>query len=126
MNILNKILNIKNRQHLTLWGVVLLLFVSGNLNAQKGFSLTGGLGIYELANVGVQWNCSQISSFSAFAGTAIGAIAGEAGRGAAIGAVVGGLRGRMAKVVGDAKEKELMSNFSKAFTACMVVKGYTV
>ncbi len=55
-----------------MWGVVLLLFVSGNLNAQKGFSLTGGLGIYELANVGVQWNFSPISSLSAFAGTNLG------------------------------------------------------
>jgi len=74
----------------------------------------------------------------AAAGAAIGAIAGDAGKGAAIGAVVGGLRGRRAKVVGDhneqqqnnaaadAKEKELMSNFKKAFSACLEGKGYTV
>lgn len=74
----------------------------------------------------------------AAAGAAIGAIAGDAGKGAAIGAVVGGLRGRRAKVVGDAqeqqqnnqaaeaKQKELMANFNKAFTACMEGKGYTV
>jgi len=74
----------------------------------------------------------------AAAGAAIGAIAGDAGKGAAIGAVAGGLRGRRAKVVGDemeqqqnnqaaaAKEKELMDNFKKAFTACMEGKGYTV
>jgi len=74
----------------------------------------------------------------AAAGAAIGAIAGDAGEGAAIGAVVGGLRGRRAKVVGDemeqqqnnqaadAKQKELMDNFNKAFSACMEGKGYTV
>lgn len=74
----------------------------------------------------------------AAAGAAIGAIAGDAGKGAAIGAVVGGLRGRRAKVVGDhveqqrneqaaaAKEKELMDNFKKAFSACMEGKGYTI
>lgn len=74
----------------------------------------------------------------AAAGAAIGAIAGDAGKGAAIGAVVGGMRGRRTKVVGDqkeqqqnvqaaaAKEKELMDNFKKAFSACMEGKGYTV
>lgn len=74
----------------------------------------------------------------AAAGAAIGAIAGDAGKGAAIGAVVGGMRGTRAKVVGDeqkqqqnnqaaaAKEKELMDNFKKAFSACMEGKGYTV
>ena len=74
----------------------------------------------------------------AAAGAAIGAIGGDAGEGAAIGAVAGGLRGRRAKVAGDhaeqqhneqvaaAKEKELMDNFKKAFTACMEGKGYTV
>lgn len=74
----------------------------------------------------------------AAAGAAIGAIAGDAGQGAAIGAVVGGLRGRRAKVVGDerqqqannaaasAKQEELMTNFKKAFSACMEGKGYTV
>ena len=74
----------------------------------------------------------------AAAGAAIGAIAGDAGKGAAIGAVVGGMGGRRGKVAGDAqeqqqneqaaaaKEKELMENFSKAFSACMEGKGYTV
>lgn len=55
-----------------MWCVVLLLLASGNLNAQKGFSVTAGLGKYELANVGVQWNFSQISSLSAFGGTNLG------------------------------------------------------
>jgi len=74
----------------------------------------------------------------AAAGAAIGAIAGDAGKGAAIGAVVGGLRGRRARLAGDqkeqqqnnqaaaAKEKELMDNFNKAFSACLEAKGYTV
>ena len=74
----------------------------------------------------------------AAAGAAIGAIAGDAGKGAAIGAAAGAMRGRRAKVVGDekeqqqkdqeaaAKEKELLNNFKKAFTACMEGKGYTV
>ncbi len=74
----------------------------------------------------------------AAAGAAIGAIAGDAGKGAAIGAVVGGLRGRRSRLVSNemqqqqnnqaaaAKEKELMDNFNKAFTACMEAKGYTV
>ena len=78
------------------------------------------------------------SAKGAAAGAAIGAIAGDAGKGAAIGAVVGGLGGRRARLAGDqaeqqannqaaaAKEKELMDNYKKAFTACMEAKGYTV
>lgn len=74
----------------------------------------------------------------AAAGAAIGAIAGDTGKGAAIGAVAGGLRGRRAKVAGDqreqqqnnqsasAEQKSLMTNFNKAFTACLEGKGYTV
>ncbi|NLR90693.1 MULTISPECIES: YMGG-like glycine zipper-containing protein [Flammeovirga] len=74
----------------------------------------------------------------AAAGAAIGAIAGDAGKGAAIGAVAGGLRGRRAKKYGDAVEQkqnnqaaatqnaEAKENFSKAFSACMEGKGYTV
>ena len=74
----------------------------------------------------------------AAAGAAIGAIAGDAGEGAAIGAVVGGLRGRRAskakkgqqqqanEQAASAKEKEMMDNYKKAFSACMEGKGYTV
>lgn len=74
----------------------------------------------------------------AAAGVAIGAIAGDTGKGAAIGSVVGALAGRRAKVAGDAhqqqannqaakaKEKELIDEFKKAFSACMEAKGYTV
>lgn len=72
MNILIKILNRKYKQYLAFWVAVLLLLASGNLHAQKGFSLTTGVGKYDLANVGVQWNCSNISSFSAFAGSNFG------------------------------------------------------
>jgi hypothetical protein len=64
--------------------------------------------------------------------------AGDAGQGAAIGAVAGGLRGRRAKTVGDemeqqqnnqaaaAQTQEMMDNFNKAFSTCMEGKGYTV
>ncbi len=74
----------------------------------------------------------------AAAGAAIGAIAGDTGKGAAIGAAAGAMRGRRAKVYGDAKqqqqnnqaataaEQEMMANFKKAYTACMEGKGYTV
>ena len=78
------------------------------------------------------------SAKGAAAGAAIGAIAGDAGKGAAIGAVAGGLAGRRARLSNDqaeqkannqaaaAKEKELMDNYKKAFSACMEAKGYTV
>jgi hypothetical protein len=74
----------------------------------------------------------------AAAGAAIGAIAGDAGTGAAVGAAAGGMRGRRTKVAGDeqeqqqnnaaaeAKEKESLEGFKKAFSACMEGKGYTV
>jgi hypothetical protein len=74
----------------------------------------------------------------AAAGTAIGAIAGNTGEGAAIGAVLGGLAGRRARkeaeqeaqVAGaqaaQAKEKQNMATFSRAMTACLTGKGYSV
>ena len=74
----------------------------------------------------------------AAAGAAIGAIAGDTGEGAAIGAIAGGLRGRratkaqnqqaqqQASSTAEAKEKEMLDNYKKAFSACMEGKGYTV
>ncbi|AZQ64524.1 hypothetical protein EI427_01450 [Flammeovirga pectinis] len=74
----------------------------------------------------------------AIAGVAIGAIAGDAGKGAAIGATAGGLKGiggsrRRAAAqqnqnnqAAAAKQKELLGNFNKAYSACMTGKGYTV
>jgi len=74
----------------------------------------------------------------AAAGTAIGAIAGNTGEGAAIGAVVGGLAGRRARKEAEqeaavygaqaaqAKEQQNMATFSRAMTACLTGKGYTV
>jgi len=74
----------------------------------------------------------------AAAGAAIGAIAGDAGEGAAIGAVAGGLRGRRAGKQAKASqqnannqaaaqtEANMMTNFKKAFSACLEGKGYTV
>jgi hypothetical protein len=38
----------------------------------KGFSLTAGLGKYELFNVGAQWNFSKRSSFSIYGGSNLG------------------------------------------------------
>ncbi|MDW5288937.1 glycine zipper domain-containing protein [Formosa sp. PL04] len=78
------------------------------------------------------------SAVGAGAGAAIGAIAGNAGEGAAIGAVLGALRGRRAKVEGDQAQQQqnnqaaaqatanAKSDYSKAFSACMDGKGYTV
>lgn len=74
----------------------------------------------------------------AAAGAAIGAIAGDAGKGAALGAVSGALKGRRSSRVhqaqakeganqaASAKEKELLNNFKKAYSACLEGKGYTV
>jgi len=74
----------------------------------------------------------------AAAGTAIGAIAGNTGEGAAIGAVVGGLAGRRArkqaeqeaKVYGaqaaKQKQEQQDAEFTKAMTACLTGKGYSV
>jgi len=74
----------------------------------------------------------------AAAGAAIGAIAGDAGKGAAIGATAGALRGRRAGKQGQAKqneqaqanaaatEAEIKEAFTKAFSACMEGKGYTI
>ncbi len=78
------------------------------------------------------------SARGAAGGAAIGAIAGDTGKGAAIGATVGAVRGRRAKVVGDAKQqqandqgaaaksKELEDDYKKAFFVCMEGKGYTI
>jgi hypothetical protein len=38
----------------------------------KGFSLTAGLGKYELLNVGAQWNFAKRSSFSVYGGSNLG------------------------------------------------------
>jgi Glycine-zipper domain len=74
----------------------------------------------------------------AAAGAAIGSISGDAGDGAAVGAVVGGMRGRRAQKAqaqqqqksnndaADAKEKEMLANYKKAYSACMEAKGYTI
>lgn len=74
----------------------------------------------------------------AAAGTAIGAIAGNTGEGAAIGAVVGGLAGRRARKEAEQeaevagaqaaqnKEKQNMATFTRAMTACLTGKGYSV
>jgi len=74
----------------------------------------------------------------AAAGTAVGAIAGNTGEGAAIGAVVGVLAGHRARKEAEqeaavygaqaAKQKQQQQDaeFTKAMTACLTGKGYSV
>ena len=42
------------------------------LSAQSKFSATAGWGYYELVNIGAQWNITQISSLSVYAGANMG------------------------------------------------------
>jgi len=68
---------------------------------------------------------------------AIGAIAGDAGKGAAIGATAGGLAGgakqraasksqQQAQQQKQAATKESLDTFKRAYSACLEGKGYTV
>lgn len=70
-------------------------------------------------------------------GAAVGAIAGNAGKGAAIGAVTGtaagGVRQRRANQAGAAQQQagqqqtaQQMTTFNRAVAACMTGRGYTV
>jgi hypothetical protein len=54
--------------------LILIFLIEGNnvANAQSKFSLTAGWGYYELTNIGVQWNLSEISSLSIYGGTNFG------------------------------------------------------
>ncbi|HPE77769.1 MAG TPA: hypothetical protein PLC80_16870 [Draconibacterium sp.] len=49
-----------------------LLLINGNITAQNGFSFTSGIGRYDLANIGTQWNFSERSSFEVNGGTNFG------------------------------------------------------
>lgn len=70
----------------------------------------------------------------ALGGLAIGAIAGDAGKGAAIGAVVGTMRGgRRARwsqssqqQQAQAQRQQQLSTWNRADAACMEARGYTV
>lgn len=74
----------------------------------------------------------------AAAGAAIGAIAGNAGQGAAIGAASGGMIGfgrqralnnaekQYAQSSAQAQQSQSLSNFRRAFAACLESKGYSV
>ncbi|MBP6680732.1 MAG: hypothetical protein KA166_06040 [Saprospiraceae bacterium] len=74
----------------------------------------------------------------AAAGAAIGAITGDAGEGAAVGAIVGGIAGRRqgqaaqananatAQKNTAAEEQAMKDSFTKAFSACLEGKGYTI
>ncbi|MFN8135834.1 MAG: hypothetical protein U0Z17_11640 [Bacteroidales bacterium] len=52
--------------------LLLLLLLPPGLMAQKSFSVSAGWGVYELVNVGGQWNYSKKSSLSFFAGSNFG------------------------------------------------------
>ena len=63
----------KERHKHIIWLVfIFLLLTNINLSAQKGFSLAAGWGKYELFNIGGQWNISERSSLSVFAGSNLG------------------------------------------------------
>ena len=70
-------------------------------------------------------------------GTAVGAIAGNTGRGAAAGAAAGGLMGGMRRRDSNRQQQQWgqeqaanyqsnRNNWTRAFTACMESRGYTV
>lgn len=52
--------------------VVVFFLCSSHLSAQSKFSLTEGWGYYELSNIGVRWNFSDISSLWLYGGTNFG------------------------------------------------------
>ena len=68
----------------------------------------------------------------------LGAITGDAGEGAAIGATAGGMRGvrkgrqaqaqqnEQAQANATATEEEIKNTFIKAFSVCIEGKGYTI
>lgn len=72
-NIPLKMRNITERHNLKFF-LFFILFFSGNglISAQSKFSLSGGWGYYELANIGAQWNFSKVSSMSVYGGTNFG------------------------------------------------------
>ncbi len=89
-------------------------------------------------NTGPDGTAVRGAARGAAAGAAIGAITGDAGEGAAVGALTGAMAGRRARKTRNRaqeqqsqqaasnKEKELINNFKKAFSACIEAKGYTV
>jgi hypothetical protein len=53
--------------------LILMLFVTSSImSGQQKFSLSAGWGFYEAANIGVQWNISDVSSLSLYGGTNFG------------------------------------------------------
>lgn len=94
--------------------------------------------VAEAADTSLNGSAVVGAAKGAAAGAAIGAISGDAGQGAAIGAVVGGLAGRRARRGGDVAEQKnneaaaaaanekMLTDYKKAFSACMEGKNYTV
>jgi hypothetical protein len=74
----------------------------------------------------------------ALVGTAIGAVTGDTGQGAAVGAIAGGAAGMRQKKVTQQQqqqqaaatasktEQDMLNSFNKAFSACIEGKGYTI
>jgi hypothetical protein len=73
----------------------------------------------------------------ALLGTAVGAVSGNAGRGLRTGAAAGGLMGGMRRADSNARQDQWAreetanyqrnrANWTRAFTACMESRGYTV
>ena len=63
-------ININNYKCFLLFALLIAAF--NNLSAQSKFSATAGWGYYELVNIGAQWNMTQISSLSLYAGANMG------------------------------------------------------
>ena len=55
-------------------GVLIIIFfaLSSFASSQSKFSVSAGWGYYELVNIGAQWNITQISSLSVYAGANMG------------------------------------------------------
>ncbi len=64
----------KARRYSSGSGVLILIFfaLSSVASSQSKFSVTAGWGYYELVNIGAQWNITQISSLSVYAGANMG------------------------------------------------------
>lgn len=89
-------------------------------------------------NKGPDGSAVKGSAKGALTGVAIGAIAGNAGKGAAIGAVSGAVLGHHhgkvrkgmaqtgADMDADAQNQDMVDGFTKAFSACLEGKNYTV
>ncbi|TVM04319.1 MAG: hypothetical protein CV087_00030 [Candidatus Brocadia sp. WS118] len=82
---------------------------------------------------GSQGSTVRGAARGAAVGAGIGAIAGDAGKGAAVGAAFGGLRGhRQRREAEQVQQQQVsqtnqrISEYNRAYGACLEAKGYTV